>query len=431
MRLVAALLIGALLLVFGYLLLTPGGGLFLSRVALRRFLGADSAVISRAEGSVLTGLHLEGVEVRRLPEGLPEEFSGARLSIRRLSVRLPPAIGTGVSVAVHSARLQLPESEPVLISGSLDRGRLHFSLYSQALDVLEVLRLFLSPADAVRFAGTARQVDLTVHGSVRRPKVSGGFHLEELRYGTLELKECPVAVALELSFGGKGPSMRGEVLVKEGSLRLRNIAVQLGASRFLYTGDPKKPRLDLNGTSEVEKVQIRISLKGTFRQPQLRLASTPPLPEDHLLLMLATGRRWKGMEKPAGEGGLPLDLVGQFLDYTMLGGSAGNLAQRLGLEASVIVSEEGKSRGAGVRKSITDKIGVRYGVNQDQPDVWGAPPITRQNVGAEVQVTESDQISLEAQRQVDTGSKVGSETVSEETDPPVDSKVFLRYKKKF
>ncbi len=434
MKAALSLIFLSLLAALWYLLLTPNGGLFLSRILIQRFVGPHTVTVSSAEGSVLRGLHLENLTVRQLPKGLPKELEGATLWMRRLSVKLPLKDLSGFTVTAHSARLQLSESEPVLASGTLDKGKLSINLYSRTLDVQEVLRLFLQPEDAERFTGTARQVDLTIHGPYRKPKVSGGLYLEELHYGTLVMKDCPVAAALEIVLQGKATKVHGEVLVKEGDLLLRDTAVKLEPSRFLYVGNPKLPRLDLHGMSEVEGIPIRSELRGTFRQPQLKVSSVPPLPQDHLLLMLATGRRWKGMEGTTGAGGqagLSLDLVGQFLDYTVLGGSAGSLAQRLGIEASVIVGEEGTGS-AGVRKAITDKVGVRYGVEQTKPDVWGGPTITRQKVGAEYQVTESDQISLEADSQLDTGStQTGSGSVATEPESQRDSKVFLQYKRKF
>jgi hypothetical protein len=60
---------------------------------------------------------------------------------------------------------------------------------------------------------------------------------------------------------------------------------------FLYfnPNDPMNPGLDLQGTSLIRDYTIRVYVYGTANQPEAVFTSEPPLPQEEIISLLATG----------------------------------------------------------------------------------------------------------------------------------------------
>lgn len=409
--------------VTGYFLLTPQGSWAVCRLIFSRGFGSKSVSVGHVEGSMLPGLQLHYLHL----DGLPHVPAASNLRVRLMQVSLPLLHPHQPDVMISNARLEMPDSEPILISGFFHRGVMQLNVYSRRVDAREVLRCFMNEEDAQKFSGPVGPVDLNLTGVPRRFELSGDFQVPQLNYYGFSLMDGSGAVSLKVRPGAREDGLIGEVRLQAGTLVLKNSQVQLEPSRIFYQGDPKKPVFDLAGISWIEKIRINITLKGTFRQPDLILSSDPPLPQQQLLLMLATGKRWKSMEGVSREGQLPLDMVNNFIDFAVFGGPGNPLAQQLGVEATLLVGEGGKTAGVGVSKSLSDRVGVRYGLEQSQGDL-GQAPSTRQKVGAELDVTETDKVSVEAETEVIADETVGA---SKTKEPERSGKVLLKYKKKF
>ena len=83
----------------------------------------------------------------------------------------------------------------------------------------------------------------------------------------------------------------------EGTVRLQNVEATLPFSRldieygFLYfdPGDPFNPRIDLHGTSVIRDYTIHVYIYGTSLAPEAVFSSEPPLPQEDVISLLATG----------------------------------------------------------------------------------------------------------------------------------------------
>lgn len=83
----------------------------------------------------------------------------------------------------------------------------------------------------------------------------------------------------------------------DGSVRLQNVEATLPFSRleisqgFLYFNpdDPMNPGLDLQGTSIIRDYTIRVYVYGTANSPEAVFTSEPPLPQEEIISLLATG----------------------------------------------------------------------------------------------------------------------------------------------
>ncbi len=82
-----------------------------------------------------------------------------------------------------------------------------------------------------------------------------------------------------------------------GSVRLQNVEATLPFSRleitqgFLYFNpeDPFNPGLDLQGTSLIRDYTVRVYVYGTANKPEAVFTSEPPLPQEEIISLLATG----------------------------------------------------------------------------------------------------------------------------------------------
>ena len=96
----------------------------------------------------------------------------------------------------------------------------------------------------------------------------------------------------DLHLGGTGlrPGLQG-------SVRLNNVEATLPFSRlevssgFLYfdPSDSLNPKIDLHGTSIIRDYTIHVYIYGTSLAPQVVFTSEPPLPQEEIISLLATG----------------------------------------------------------------------------------------------------------------------------------------------
>ena len=83
----------------------------------------------------------------------------------------------------------------------------------------------------------------------------------------------------------------------DGSVRLQNVEATLPFSRleiaqgFVYFNpeDPFNPGLDMQGTSLIKDYTIRVYIYGTANAPEAVFTSEPPLPQEEIISLLATG----------------------------------------------------------------------------------------------------------------------------------------------
>jgi hypothetical protein len=74
----------------------------------------------------------------------------------------------------------------------------------------------------------------------------------------------------------------------EATLPFSTLTINLG---FLYfdPDDPLNPRLELQGTSLIRDYTIHVYIYGTANAPQAVFSSEPPLPQEEIISLLATG----------------------------------------------------------------------------------------------------------------------------------------------
>jgi len=97
---------------------------------------------------------------------------------------------------------------------------------------------------------------------------------------------------IDMKLGGTGlrPAPQGQVRLSnfEATLPFSRLTIQYG---FLYfdPDDPLNPKIELHGTSLLRDYTIHVFVYGTARQPEAIFNSEPPLPQEEIISLLATG----------------------------------------------------------------------------------------------------------------------------------------------
>jgi autotransporter translocation and assembly factor TamB len=97
-------------------------------------------------------------------------------------------------------------------------------------------------------------------------------------------------VDLKLTGTGLRPGLQGVV-------QMQNVDATLPFSRLdvsqgLLTFDPSdsmNPKISLQGTSVIRDYTVRVYVYGTIESPQAIFSSEPPLPQDEIISLIATG----------------------------------------------------------------------------------------------------------------------------------------------
>jgi hypothetical protein len=95
------------------------------------------------------------------------------------------------------------------------------------------------------------------------------------------------------------PNPDGEVLISDlrASLPFSTLEVRKGVLRFT-PGNGFDPVLEIRGSAEPRPYRVGMYVYGRASDPQLLLTSSPPLPENEIMTLLATGTTTSGLEDP-------------------------------------------------------------------------------------------------------------------------------------
>ncbi len=99
------------------------------------------------------------------------------------------------------------------------------------------------------------------------------------------------------TFGSPAPSGRFLIEDVRASLPFSTLYVRSGTATFTPASG-FDPILDLRGTAEPRPYVVTIYVYGRASDPQMLLTSTPPMPENEIMTLLATGTTTSGLEDP-------------------------------------------------------------------------------------------------------------------------------------
>lgn len=121
-------------------------------------------------------------------------------------------------------------------------------------------------------------------------------------------------VDMDLRVGGNfgAPSPKGEVRISDlkAELPFSTLNVKRGFVKFDGGMDPS---LEIRGTAEPRPYQVNVFVYGRASNPQLVLTSNPPLPDNEIMTLLATGTTTSGLENPQGASSRAMQLLAEEL----------------------------------------------------------------------------------------------------------------------
>ena len=402
------------------ILFTPQGAALVLGQATARVLGPGHVVYERLEGSLVHGVRVFNMEVRR-----PVIFrQGSVVRIQELHMRLARFSIDGLEVEVINARVIDPKADPLVVTGNFSGGHFMLNAYTRSLvlDVLrQIIRQFRNPP---LLQGELKDVDLVLSGDLARPMLKGQLVVDHIPSHGFLLRDAPVDCDLYFTRAGGLWGTYGKVFIHRARLQAPRSVVYLKDCRLIFDGDPGDPQLDVHGTATVARVRMTIAVKGTRKVPRVLLASEPSLPQEQLMLMLTTGKRWDSLSGFNANSKMTPDLAGDFVDYFFFGGPGAKVAKFLGL-SGVSYKLDGGMQGVTVNKDLFDRLGLGYGVA-----VGTTGPQNRREViqKVESQYRVTDHVIVSAQKEL---LPVQSSNAGASSRRIPDDRVYLEYHRQF
>ena|SRR3989339_100931 len=414
---VLAIIFFAVIAAGGVILFTKIGTAYVIKKISRSISEKKEIVWKKNEGSFISGMVYENVEMEDL-EMLPKPNV---LKIQKISINIDALSMEGISGSLENARLLLPNADPILVYGTLDKGVLDFNVYSKTISLSEVESLIES-SELKKVSGDLSEIDIRIKGDLREPQFEGEFIVNKIDKDGFSLINSPGTLNLIIKEENNIKGLYGNITLQNGTIRGKRTAiVSLKPSKIMFSGDPQKPGFDINGTSQVESIKLSIALKGSFDKPDLQLKSDPPMEKDRLLLALATNKTWRNTQDILDKGVVSKDIVKDFIDYFIFGGQGSNFAEKFGLK-TVSIKYDAESKGVTVTKDLSDKLEGKYEIEEKNKNETKADII--QKIGGEYKVTEA--LSLEAQKEL----KQQYEN-NQPDNSKTESQLLLKFKKSF
>lgn len=402
-----------------YFIFTAAGSTFIAKKALKGYAGAREIDIRETNGALSEKLIFKDIEITNL-KWLP---AGSIIKIQKFEAEVNSFSLKGVYVDIFNARLLIPGTDIILFSGTHQDGELDFNIYSSMVDFRQVFDLFVKNNMLKKISSQISEFDVYIKGRIFSPELSGSFYVQKFSRNGFSLSDSKGTIDLKIRGEVDDFNVTGTIFLSGGVVSgYKTAIIKLDNGKIMFSGDPKNPLFDVKGSAKVADTKIDISLKGTLSKPELKLSSDPSRPQEHLLIMLATGKSWEGLDKPLGKGEIPADIANDFMDYFIFSGTGSKIAEKYGITDISLSLERGRA-GAEVRKAITENIEAGYGIEQSQKDA-GAKDATHKITG-EYKVTES--ISAGLEREIKQNGKTDKEKEATQTD----DKVLLKYKKGF
>lgn len=410
-------------LFLGWLIYTPGGARFAVQQIVTDTLESYKVTWEGMEGDLASGITVRHLQVKEIPRLPPGSF----LRVQKLSVRLSSPALSGLALDIDHARLFPRGEEAIVLNGKVRGNRFAANVYSRSLDLGDMRDALMKFFDVPAMKGTLRDIDLIAVGSFERPWISGRFIAERLEHNGFLLEECPVQVKLHFLPGAAQWETYGRMDLLGGWLQSPAVRFDLLKSRLTFAGRAAWPELNINAAARVLRTRIDIKVRGSRKDPLVFLSSDMPYPKEQLLLMLATGRRWSGMEGAVNGNPMTPQLASDFVEYLLFGGSRGKIVEWFGLSDISLIADE-KAQGVSLTKDLTDRLGLGYGIKVGpKPADKEHPREVTQTIEGDYHLTDRLTISAQKEIKADRSSFMSDPDSYEKPD----DRILLRYRSRF
>jgi translocation and assembly module TamB len=136
--------------------------------------------------------------------------------------------------------------------------------------------------------------------------------------------------------GARQVSGSGELQVAKGTYSAYGVRLQIVRGRLLFAGGPiDQPALDILAQRTVGDVQAGVQISGTPRAPQVKLTSTPTLPDTDILSYIVLGHP---ITQKSSDASLLMLAAGSLLSRGQSAGLQDQIKRRLGLDVLEVQS---------------------------------------------------------------------------------------------
>lgn len=380
---------------------------------------AAEITVNEIEGDMARGMIFRNINFQNLVN-MPE---GSELKIQELTINGHGLDWKAADLEIRNARLFLPGQDPVVINGRYANRQLDMNIYANGAFLSTLVGLWPDWKVSLPDPTSLEAIDIYIRGPVDEPEITGQFLVRRAVFQKFQLDGAPVIFDLRIDQRSREGGVKGFVEVSRGDFYSPYSDLRLSLSRLEFEGDWANPRLDIHAWTEVERVRVVLKVRGTIELPEIELSSEPPLPQEELMLMVATGKRWRGLTTLMDKGAVSADLTKDFIDYVFLAGRGSRFARRYGIYDVSITLERGR-QGIGARKTLSDRLDVGYAIEKEQ-ELEPSKDQIRQKVEAALRLT--DKISVGVERDIETTFE------SRQAQEParIEDRFLLRFKTRF
>jgi len=375
--------VAIVLCITGYVFLTTTWGAKLaSTYFIETYIPFCNVSIGSYQGTIEKGVVLKDVTISHIPD-----IKDAVIHIQDLRIRVPLTRLDQVSLDVVNAKISLAGSDPLVFTGAIVQQNIKGNCYAQNLDARQVVDALGYSELAKNIYGFISHVDFEVTGTIEAPRLKGHFVIDKFTFKNTQVSDGFSHLDLTFLSLGDKPALRGFIITESALVKVEKINIDLMTSKVDFNGDVRDFALDIHGSSKIEDIMIDMAIKGTFLRPKLLFNSDPPMSEENILITLATGKSWSGIDA---------------------------------------------QQGVGLRKKLTDTLNVGMEV-QEQQTRLGRDQALGYSRTLEGQMKLSDKFSLNVSKKYLPSNAEASSSNVGTSQPQKDneSEIYLQYKQRF
>lgn len=240
----------------------------------------------------VAGGSLQGGGTLALVDGKPGE-----VDIKLIGKQLPLKRDNSLIVRANAnLRLAGPWEEAAL-TGSVAVVN---SLFFQDIELLPIGSPFTGPS-----AAALPRIDAPKAPADSLPEPFGNWKLDVLTgtenpfliRGNLASGEVTAKIRVGGTIGN--PSPVGDVFIKDVKAALPFCSLHIPKGKISFTAaSGLDPIIEIRGNAEPRPYRVNLFVHGRASDPQMVLTSSPPLPENEIMTLLATGTTTSGLEDP-------------------------------------------------------------------------------------------------------------------------------------
>ncbi len=402
-------------------LFTTSGSQKTLEFLISKYSYGNNITFKSVTGTIARGISLKNIEITNIQE-LP---SGTIIKIQQLTVKVEKLNYKNAFLKLENTRINFSESESIIISGTLQKRKFDFNIYSNGFNVNEVLSYLPDLKRLIPIKGDVTNIDLYVKGDYLEPRVVGDLNINKFLYKGFILMQTPLHLDIVLKNIKRDVQLFGNITIREGSLKAHKSTIKEINGKINFSGVLSQPSFNISGKAKVEKTKIQLGLNGVLEKSNLTLSSEPSFSREKLMVMLATGKSWQSVESSLDTGLISSkELTKDFIDYYFFAGKTNKFTDELGIY-DVSVTFEKDTKGIEAKKVVTENLDIGYGVERQ---ITENQIITeKQTIKGEYQVT--DELSVGVEREVKQTQSL------DDLDPKQkavnDDKLYLKYKKSF